>query len=139
MLYHSRGKWVSLTVRFIDEDDPKKISKPFLASIENQFRKEMKRVCQQGMKGFKYLICCQTKKAVRRDEEFCIALESLPVIFDEACQSFPSSKNFRVYNPFGEPLALKQRDFQINYWFEEQLHDARLSSYQGKIAKVLFA
>ena len=100
------------------------MSKPFLSSIKNELRKQMESVCQQGMKGFKYRICCQTKKAVRRDEEFCIDLKSLSVSFDEDCDSSPPSNLPRLdaymYNPYGEPLAREKEDFQMECWCEHQ-------------------
>ena len=109
------------------------MSKPFLDAIKNELHKQMKNVCQQGMKGFKYRICCQTKKAVRRDEEICIDLKSLPVIFDEDCDSSPRFDTY-MYNPFGEPLAKEQADFQMECWFEHQLSDVSSPAPQGKRA-----
>ncbi|XP_065839397.1 uncharacterized protein [Oscarella lobularis] len=137
LLYHNRGNWVALTIRFINAKDQKSMSKPFLSSIRNELRKQMKSVCQQGMKGFKYRICCQTKKAVRRDEEFCIDLKSLPVSFDEDCDSSPPSKLSRLdtymYNPFGEPLAKEQEDFQMECWFEHQMSDVSSPASQNDL------
>ncbi|XP_065831023.1 uncharacterized protein [Oscarella lobularis] len=118
LLYNSRGKWIALTIRFINEEDPKNISCKFLASIKNEFRRQMKFICQQGMKGFKYSICCQIRKAVHIDKEFVIDLTSLPVIYSDEDEYSPNVAY--LCNPFDEPLAAGREDFrQINFWFEQ--------------------
>ena len=119
LLYQSRGKWVALTIRFINkEEDPKKISRKFLASIKNEFRRQMKSICQQGMRGFKYSICFQTKEANHIDKELGIDLTNLPVIYSDKEEYSPSVA--QLSNPFGEPLDASREDFlQINVWFEQ--------------------
>ncbi|XP_065836545.1 uncharacterized protein [Oscarella lobularis] len=120
LLYHKRGKWVALTIHFINEEDPNKTSKGFLVSIRNQLGQQMKNVCQQGLRGFKYSICCQIRTA---DDKFGIHLRSLPVIFNEDWDYSP--KLPKLYNPFCEPLAVKQEEFfKINGWFEGLSADA---------------
>ena len=118
LLYQSRGKWVALTICYINEDDPKKISRKFLASIKNEFRRQMKSICQQGMRGFKYSICCQIKEASHIDKELGIDLSSLAVIYSDEEEYSPSVA--QLSNPFDEPLAANGEDLlQINIWFEQ--------------------
>ena len=119
LLYQSRGKWVALTIRFINkEEDPKKISRKFLASIKNEFRRRMKSICQQGMRGFKYSICCQIKEAIQIEKELGIDLSNLAVIYSDEEEYSPSV--VQLSNPFDEPLAANGEDFlQINVWFEQ--------------------
>ncbi|XP_065846207.1 uncharacterized protein [Oscarella lobularis] len=127
LLYHNRGKWVALTLCFVNEDDSEKISSQFLASVKNELCQQMKHVCQQGMRGFKFSVCCQTKKAVRKAEEFSIDFESLPVIIGEDCDYSP--KNPKLYTPFNVPLAVKREELlRINCWFRHQRLDSRPSS-----------
>ena len=121
LLYQSRGKWIALTIRFINKEDQNNISGTFLASIKNEFLRQMKSICQQGMRGFKYSICSQIRKAVNSGNEWGIDLSSLPVIYsdeDEYCPNLP-----RLCNPFDEPLATNPDDlFQINFWFGQLPH-----------------
>ena len=121
LLYQSRGKWIALTIRFINKEDQNNMSATFLASIKNEFLRQMKSICQQGMRGFKYSICCQIRKAVNSGNECGIDLSSLPVIYsdeDEYCPNLP-----RLFNPFDEPLATNPDDlFQINFWFGQLPH-----------------
>ena len=128
LLYHSRGKWVSLTIRFVNEEDPRKISEEFLASIKKELCQHMENVCRQGMRGFKYNICCQTNKAVCVDKEFGVDPGSLCVILN--AEGGYSPENPRLYNPFDEPLTVKPEEFlRINCWFGHQLINV---SPQGK-------
>ena len=84
----------------------------------------MKNVCRQGLRGFKYSICCQIEKSAHTaDDEFGIHLRNLPVIFNEEWDYSP--KLHKLYNPFCEPLAVKQEGFfKINGWFEYLSADA---------------
>ena len=125
LLYHIRGKWVALTIHFINEEDAKCISQHFLISIKNELRQKMKNVCEQGMNGFKYSICCQTKKA---DRKIGIDFKSLRVIFNEECDySEPPRKIPKLYNPFNEPLSLRKEDFQMDSWLGRQLVSSKIS------------
>ncbi|XP_065846196.1 uncharacterized protein [Oscarella lobularis] len=134
LLYHKRGKWIALTIRFVNDEDREKISGQFLASIKSELHEQMKNVCMQGMRGFKYSICCQTKKAARKNEEFGIDPEDLSVIFDEDgdSSSEPPRKISKVYfNPFNEPLSRRQQEFEIDCWFEHKPICARLLSQEA--------
>ena len=134
LLYHKRGKWVALTILFVNEEDREKISGQFLPSIKSELHEQMKNVCMQGMSGFRYSICCQTKKAARRDGEFGIDPKEL-FVFDEDSDdsSQPPRKIPRVYfNPFDEPISKKQQELNVDCWFAPK----PISDSQGKIEVV---
>ena len=116
LLYHSRGKWIALTICFIIEDDPNKISCNFFALIRNEFGRKMKSICQQGVRGFRYSICCQIREASRIGEEKGIDLSNLPLIYNGKEEYSPNVSH--LFNPFDEPLSVHREDFlRMNYWF----------------------
>ncbi|XP_065844414.1 uncharacterized protein [Oscarella lobularis] len=122
LLYHKRGSWIALTIRYINEDDFGKASPLFLQSIKEHLCKQMKNVCQQGMEGFKYSTCSQIEEAVRADGHLNIDVKSLPVLQREELEYFPS--NPKLYNIFGKRLRVQADDlFRINCWFGHQLGD----------------
>ncbi|XP_065846029.1 uncharacterized protein [Oscarella lobularis] len=121
LLYQSRGKWIALTIRFINEEDQNKIGCKFLVSIKNELRRQMKSICQQGMRGFKYNICCQIRQASHIGEELGIDLSHLPVIYSGEEEYSPNDTH--LFNPFDELVTANHEDFlQINFWFGQVPH-----------------
>ena len=121
LLYQSRGKWIALTIRFINEEDQNKIGCKFLVSIKNELRRQMKSICQQGMRGFKYNICCQIRQASHIGEELGIDLSNLPVIYSGEEEYSPNDTH--LFNPFDELVTSNHEDFlQINFWFGQVPH-----------------
>ena len=116
LLYQSRGKWIALTIRFINEGDQHKIGCNFLASIKNELRRQMKSVCQQGMRGFEYNICCQIRETSHIGKELGIDLSNLPVIYSGEEEYCPNDNH--LFNPFDELVTTNREDFlRVNFWF----------------------
>ena len=133
LLYHSRGNWIALTVVYVNEDDVAKASPSFLHSIREELYKQMRSVCQQGMGGFKYSICCQIREAVRADGQLDIDVKSLPVLQYEKSEYLPSDA--KLYDKSGKRLRVQSEDFlKINCWFKRQSSDSNPLASQGKIS-----
>ena len=116
LLYQSRGKWIALTIRFINEEGPNEIGRKFLVSIKAELRRQMKSICHQGMRGFKYDICCQIREASHIGKELGIDLSNLPVIYSGKEEYSPNDTH--LFNPFDELVTANREDFlQINFWF----------------------
>ena len=135
LLYHGRGNWIALTINFVNEDDSKRTGTQFLASIKEELRRQMKNVCRQGLTGFKYSICCQTRKAVLTGKELAIEIKSLSVIAAEESEEY-LPKMSKVYNPFDIPLSLKREEYvRINCWFGCLLAEDSRFPIHGEIAE----
>ena len=133
LLYHSRGNWIALTIVYVNEDDVAKASPSFLHSIREELYKQMRSVCQQGMGGFKYSICCQIREAVRADGQLDIDVKSLPVLQNEKSKYLPSDA--KLYDKSGKRLRVQSEDFlKINCWFKRQSSDSNPLASQGKIS-----
>ena len=135
LLYHSRGKWIALTISYINEEDVARASPSFLHSIREELFKQMTSICQQGMRGFKYVICCQIREAVGADGQLDIDDRSLPVLLKEKYKYSP--REAKLYNKFGKRLRVKSEDFlRINCWFSRYPYYAVPPETQGMAAEV---
>ena len=133
LLYHSRGNWIALTIVYVNEDDVAKANPSFLHSIREELYEQMRSICQQGMGGFKYSICCQIREAVRADGQFDIDVKSLPVLENENSEYLP--RDAKLYDKFGKRLRVKSDDFlKIDFWFRCQSSDVKPLASQGKIS-----
>ena len=113
LLYHGRGKWISLAVHFVRDDDIEKLNASFLASIKNELYMHLKDARQQDMKSFEYSLCCEVKKA---DENKDQDPDSLPVIINSSENYEYSPGDTNLYNMFGVPLPADLEE--VNIWFE---------------------
>ena len=133
LLYQSRGNWISLTIKYFSEEDVAKASPRFLPSIREKFSEQMKSICQKGMGGFAYSICCQIQDAARCERTNVYILMSRAFLCFRKTQ--PSTCQ-EMYNKFGKRLPLKSEDFlQINCWFNHKTSSATRPSCLGKITE----
>ena len=132
LLYHSRGNWIALTVHYVNEDDVAKASPSLLPSIREELFKQMQSICQQGLRGFKFSICCQIQEAL--DRSLDIDFKFLPLLQKEKYKYSP--RDAKLYNNFGKRLDVNSEGFsRINCWFK-QSSDASSSASQGKVHTV---
>ena len=133
LLYHSRGNWIALTIVYVNEDDAAKASPSFLHSIREELYKQMRSICQQGMGGFKFSICCQIREAVRADGQLDIDVKSLPVLQNEKSEYLPGDA--KLYDKFGKRLRVKSQDFlKIDCWYSHRSSDANPLASHGEIS-----
>ncbi|XP_065842820.1 uncharacterized protein [Oscarella lobularis] len=132
LLYHSRGNWISLTIKYFNEEDVEKASRSFLPSIREKLSKEMRSICRQGMAGFEYGVCCQIQSTVNKEGHLDIDVKGLPVLQKEKFEYSP--KDAKLYSKFFKRLSAKPEDFlRINCWFSNQICVAKPSPCQGDI------
>ena len=78
----------------------------------------MKSVCNQGLRGFKYRVCCQIKKTSLIENELHMDLKNLPVIMSKGYEYSP--EHCKLYNLDDD--LLKNLDSEehrrVNCWFE---------------------
>ena len=130
LLYHSRGNWIALTILYVNEDDVARASPSFLPSIREELAQQMRSICQQGMGGFRYSVCCQIREAVRADGQFDVDVRSLPFLQNEHYKYLP--RDAKLYDKFGRRLRVTSDDFlKINCWFGHQSSGATPLASQG--------
>ena len=131
LLYHSRGNWIALTIRYIGEDDLANACPSFLHSIREELFNQMRSICQQGMAGFTYSICCQIRESIHTEKHLDIDITSLAALQKDEYTYSPGDA--KLYDKFGKRLQAKREDFlKINCWFSRHFSDATPQPCQGK-------
>ncbi|XP_065844053.1 uncharacterized protein [Oscarella lobularis] len=112
LLYHNRGKWIALTVGKDKRIPALNDTSNVFNDIRRELHREMTEVCNKGMKGFSFHLCCQLNAEAEID------VKSMPILTDEYDPSVPDLYSLK------KQVLLSEKEYnRINRWFKSHRSD----------------